>query len=201
MNFSLEDVKSIAPVDFITRRYTPVEDLNAGEKEVFLAELILCLEDLENAKPSWFDKFSSEVLVEFLELSHRYFAEHVLPGIERDLEVWTDHPECPKRVSDYGLYFFREFERGLFEHFKYEEEKLFPHALSPKGDFDFTDFESHHPHTTLDAGKLIILLSDKEEKVEKPMSYRILMEKLKTLDKELRLHEFIEENVLFDRCK
>jgi iron-sulfur cluster repair protein YtfE (RIC family) len=203
MDFSLNEVKSITSADTITARYSPQLASDLERRERFLAELLLCREDLAKAKPSWFDQFSDEVIVEFLRLSHQYFSDHMLPSIEHHLEIWVSHPDCPSRVADYGMFFLREFERGLLRHFKYEEEEIFrffgPGRLPLE--VNWNTFEENHPEPTLDLSKLITLLGNEDEGSEKPMSFRILIEKLRVLDRELQLHEFIEENVLFARLR
>jgi len=200
MNYSLTEVLGWTGANSFADRYKTILE-KEQQGNVLLAELILCMDDLEHAKPSWFDSFDTPVIVDFLTISHRHYLENVLPSIERQLEVLVQQRDCPILVSEYGLYFYREFRRGLMEHFSYEEEHLFPHVLKQEGrkEFDPTNFKSHHPHAAVDLNGLLMLMSSKGSSEEKSMSFRILMEMLSSLNKELKLHEFIEENVLLAR--
>ena len=64
MSYSLNEVLGITSKSAFAADYA--ERLSANPKgNVLLAELILCLDDLENAKPSWFDKLDTNVLVDF----------------------------------------------------------------------------------------------------------------------------------------
>ncbi|MGB6035882.1 MAG: hypothetical protein WBG42_06410, partial [Cryomorphaceae bacterium] len=177
--------------------------IKGTEGNVLLAELILCMDDLEHAKPSWFDIFETRVLVDFLIVSHRHYLDSVLPSVERQLEVLIQQRDCPELISEFGLYFFREFRRGLVKHFKYEEDHLFPFVLkmvnSDEESFDAKNFKDHHPHPPVDLQKLMMLMTSNGISEEKSMSFRILMEKLHSLHKELSLHEFIEDHVLLER--
>jgi len=200
MNYSLTEVLGCTGATTFADRYASILK-NGNQGNVLLAELILCMDDLEHAKPSWFDSFDTPVIVDFLTISHRHYLESVLPSIERQLEALVQQPDCPVLVSEFGLYFFREFRRGLVEHFDYEEEQLFPHVLKIEAttEFDPTNFKTHHPHAAVDLNGLLMLMSSKGGPEEKSMSFRILMEMLHSLEKELKLHEFIEENVLLAR--
>jgi len=202
MNYSLNEVLGCTKPTTFAERYTSLLE-NGTEGNVLLAELILCMDDLEHAKPSRFEIFDTKVLVDFLIVSHRHFLESVLPSLERQLEVLIQQPDCPELISEFGLYFFREFRRGLMEHFKYEEDQLFPYVLkvvnSNEENFDAKNFKAHHPHPPVDLQKLMMLMTSKGQSEERSMSFRILIEKLHSLNKELSLHEFIEDHVLLER--
>ncbi|MCH2215610.1 MAG: hypothetical protein MK086_10595 [Flavobacteriales bacterium] len=205
MSYSLNEVLGITSKSAFAQHYA--ERLSENPKgNVLLAELILCLDDLENAKPSWFDKFDTQVVVDFLVISHRHYSQSILPSIARQIELLVKQPDCPALISEYGMYFFKEFCSGLELHFEYEENHLFPYVLKMndekdklKRSFNEEEFNQHHPHPPVDLNSLLMLMNSTSETLEKSMSHRILIEKLESLSRELGLHEFIEANVLLPR--
>jgi iron-sulfur cluster repair protein YtfE (RIC family) len=202
MSYSLNEVLSITDSETFALRYMAILE-KESEGNVLLAELILCMDDLEHAKPSWFDKFNAAVIVDFLTISHRHYLKTVLPSIERQLDIFAKQQDCPALISEFGLYFFRQFRSGLISHFKYEEEQLFPAALkmldSSETSFDAENFKAHHPQSLVDLNGLMMLMNSNLDTEERSMSHRILIEKLNSLNKELSLHEFIEDGVLLER--
>lgn len=204
MNYSLTDVLGCTNASTFAERYVPLLE-NKTEGNMLLAELILCMDDLKHAKPSLFERFETSILVDFLILSHRHYTENVLPTIEKQLAVLIKQEDCPTLISEYGLFFFREFRNGLLAHFKYEEAHLFPFVEKKLPEdgviFNERSFRQEHPHQSVNMEGLLMLLTSKGKAGEKSMSHRILMEKLNSLDKELSLHEFIEEEVLMKRLE
>jgi len=204
MNYSLNEVIGITERKGFANRYN--DSLGANPNgNVLLAELLLCLENLETAKPSWFDRFDTKVIVDFLVISHGHYLNSALPVIERHIESLTLQNDCPPIVKEFGLFFYNQFAEGLKSHFEYEEKHLFPFVLTSEDasaeqrKFNEEDFKQHHPHPPVDLKSLLMLVNGKSNEKELSMSHRILLDKLNELDRELSLHEFIEENVLMTR--
>jgi iron-sulfur cluster repair protein YtfE (RIC family) len=204
MAYSLHEVLGCTNSTSFAERYSNFLD-KKSEGQLLLAELVLSMDNLENAKASWFEKFDTSVLIDFLIISHRYYSDSVLPSIERQLEVVVKQYDCPELLSEFGFFFYREFRTGLLNHFQYEEEQLFPFISDNKElrskPFNEEGFRKGHPQPQVDLKGMIMLMNSAGKSKEQSMSFRILHEKLHSLQKELSLHEFIEENVLMERLR
>lgn len=200
MLHSLKVARNLVPFDSITSRYEDGMEKTFEGKEELLTELLLCLDNPKSADPTWFKDFTTVDLVEFLELSHKYFSNRSLPSIERHLELWIMNSSCPESVARYGMAVFREFQKHLLAHFEFEENHLFPLALK-EGEDRNPYVELSHPEYSPNMENLIHFLETTEREKNPPMTYRIMMEKLRILERELDLHEFMEDKVLLPRVR
>jgi len=198
MNISLNDARQIANFDSLTGRGEKNTD-KVNEK--LLTELIFCLENPEIADPEWFKEFGTVELIDFLTASHQFYTNRSLPSIERHLEIWLGHPLCPESILRYGMPLFKEFQRRLLEHFLLEENRLFPMILEDGAAGSPSKYSLEHPHYSPDISTLSAFFSKGIKSANSPMAYRILMEKLRILERELKLHEFLEERVLATRIR
>ena len=89
----------------------------------------------------------ANTILSYLSESHKYYLEERLPHIESHLKRIVE--ACPARFGNTINRFFNEYKDEVENHFKYEEEVVFPYikslcnnALTPN--FSIHEFESNH---------------------------------------------------------
>ena len=89
----------------------------------------------------------ANAILSYLSESHKYYLKERLPHIESHLKRIVE--ACPARFGNTINRFFNEYKDEVENHFKYEEEEVFPYikslcnnALTPN--FSIREFESNH---------------------------------------------------------
>lgn len=89
----------------------------------------------------------ANAILSYLSESHKYYLKERLPHIESHLKRIIE--ACPARFGNTINRFFNEYKDEVENHFKYEEEVVFPYikslcnnALNPN--FSIREFESNH---------------------------------------------------------
>ena len=89
----------------------------------------------------------ANAILSYLSESHKYYLKERLPHIESHLQRIVE--ACPARFGNTINRFFKEYKEEVENHFKYEEEVVFPYikslcdkTLTP--DFSIHEFESNH---------------------------------------------------------
>jgi regulator of cell morphogenesis and NO signaling len=89
----------------------------------------------------------ANAILAYLSESHKYYLKERLPHIESHLKRIVE--ACPTRFGNTINRFFNEYKDEVENHFKYEEEVVFPYikslcnnALNPN--FSIREFESNH---------------------------------------------------------
>ena len=89
----------------------------------------------------------ANAILAYLSESHKYYLKERLPHIESHLKRIVE--ACPARYGNTINRFFNEYKEEVENHFKYEEEVVFPYikslcnnALNPN--FSIREFESNH---------------------------------------------------------
>ena len=89
----------------------------------------------------------ANAILSYLSESHKYYLKERLPHIESHLKRIVE--ACPARYGNTIKRFFNEYKDEVENHFKYEEEVVFPYikslcnkTLTP--DFSIHEFESNH---------------------------------------------------------
>ncbi len=86
-------------------------------------------------------------LLSYLSESHKYYVEERLPHIEFHLKRIID--ACPDKFGNTINRFFSEYKDEVSNHFKYEEDVVFPYInslynKSQKPEFTISEFKSNH---------------------------------------------------------
>lgn len=86
-------------------------------------------------------------LLSYLSESHKYYVEERLPHIEFHLKRIID--ACPDKFGNTINRFFSEYKDEVSNHFKYEENVVFPYInslynKSQKPEFTISEFKSNH---------------------------------------------------------
>ena len=162
------------------------------------------------------EKYSPEMIVEYLQYSHRYYLEKCLPEMEQAIHILLsdeadDHPLLPLLHS-----FYREYKTDLSAHIALEERRLFPyihHLLSwyrhvfpkPPADCPFSyavrDFTDHHSDTEGDLFVVRETIEKYRPAATNQSPYRILSARLHAFEQDLRVHALMEDEVLIPQME
>ncbi len=186
---------------------------HAATEPHFLVELMSGAEGVSRLDASKYQQWSVPVLLEYLERSHAFYLSKLIPEVEQSIEAFMSGLEAK---DGYLLSeTFRLFVSDLKKHFVYEEQTLFPYArllhgaesfpektpcirtyLSFYSVKEFTDQHGEDEYQLEDFMYLVSLLSKRSAE---PLYYRMAMQQLNRLSKDLRLHAFIEDEVLVQK--
>lgn len=140
-----------------------------------------------------------EFMVPYLMASHRYYLEERIPHIEQHLHHIADKVE-----PQYGAIlknFFDDYKTEVFNHFKYEEELVFPHLKQlneqrKDGNYHIQEFTKTHSN-------IEDKLSDLTQIIYKYLPGNVLPEEtielvfdVMELSSDLNKHTLIEDKIL-----
>jgi len=188
-----------------------VETVCHFAKAKFVQELTFSLADIHHASASLFMDFHIDVIVDYLMRSHSYYLNKALPEIGQTLnEVMRNYPD-QNWLGRYALPLYNKFVSDSEAHFLFEEQYLFPYALTVNANrkselrnfkgFSADVFEDVHQHCDTDLPKVISLLELRKAEFKDGMAYRILIKRLHSLELDMRLHTLIEDEVLIEKLK
>lgn len=140
-----------------------------------------------------------KTILSYLSVSHRYYVEERIPHIEHHLNRIIE--ACPERFGNTLQRFFKEYKREVANHFKYEEETVFPYINSlcdnaQEKKFSIHEFESNHSNIEDKLDDLMNILikylpADIFPKERIEISLDIM-----DLSSDLNCHTLVEERVL-----
>lgn len=145
------------------------------------------------------DSVDIDTILSYLSVSHRYYVEERIPHIEHHLNRIIE--ACPERFGKTLKRFFNEYKNEVANHFRYEEETVFPYINSlcddsAKKQFSIREFESNHSNIEDKLGDLMNILikylpADIFPKERIEISLDIM-----DLSSDLNCHTLVEERVL-----
>lgn len=145
------------------------------------------------------DSVDVKTILSYLSVSHRYYVEERIPHIEHHLNRIIE--ACPERFGNTLQRFFKEYKREVANHFKYEEETVFPYINSlcdntQEKQFSIHEFESNHSNIEDKLDDLMNILikylpADIFPKERIEISLDIM-----DLSSDLNCHTLVEERVL-----
>ena len=145
------------------------------------------------------DSVDVKTILSYLSVSHKYYVEERIPHIEHHLNRIIE--ACPERFGNTLQRFFKEYKREVANHFKYEEETVFPYINSlcdntQEKKFSIHEFESNHSNIEDKLEDLMNILikylpADIFPKERIEISLDIM-----DLSSDLNCHTLVEERVL-----
>lgn len=145
------------------------------------------------------DSVDVNTILSYLSVSHRYYVEERIPHIEHHLNRIIE--ACPERFGNTLQRFFKEYKIEVANHFRYEEETVFPYINSlcnnsQERKFSIHEFESNHSNIEDKLEDLMNILikylpADIFPKERIEISLDIM-----DLSSDLNCHTLVEERVL-----
>ncbi|MFN8436458.1 MAG: hypothetical protein U0V72_02375 [Cytophagales bacterium] len=156
-----------------------------------------------------FENVSASQIVFFLKRTHSYFLNKKLPEIEQAIGWSYGNDVFSIFIQD----FFTKMKTDLLEHIIMEEKKLFPYILYLENGIEnrliqdllekgycIDQYESeHNDQVEAEINKVKETILKTKDKAHNPLAYQLLINKLDTLELELRLHALIEDEILIPK--
>jgi iron-sulfur cluster repair protein YtfE (RIC family) len=146
--------------------------------------------------------FPQGKIIDFLCQNHNMYLNKLIPEIEqqflRILQMAPQHQSMTLKL--FAL--FRSFEQELKEHIIFEEKAMFPvirSSYSGAGKQNTNIFSQTHQQHDEEVFEILEALVKESDNLGHLMPFRMLLEKLKVLHSELRLHAAIEDELLFKK--
>jgi iron-sulfur cluster repair protein YtfE (RIC family) len=169
------------------------------EQGAFLLDVIGLFEEQPAAYPAHFHEYSIQMLVEYLQASHKLYQDVCIPEIEQRLYLLAQHPESREEALKLLLWF--SLVRGeLMAHMLREELHLFPaamrlaHGVPVAADQIMHMLEGHD-----DSFQELLQIAQHPLLHTGDPLCAIIREKLETFHTDLKVHAIIEEDVLVRR--
>ena len=179
----------------------------------FIHQLLKLFEDERSFKADDFNKFSLEVIVDYIRKTHTYYLSKKLLEIEQSINLLLQDYADGHPLLQVLHSFYARYKAHLTQHIAEEEHTLLPYilqmekaqmgvaikALSIDG-FSLQSFlDSHHDvEDDLQIAREAILQYNPPATNETP--YRILLSQLQVFEKDLAVHTLIEDHVLVPRA-
>ncbi len=185
-------------------------DWKASEEATFFAQLVNLFAEDPLLPIDQLKTFPSSVILSYLTKMHRYYLNKRLPEIEQQLVQLSSTPgELPETLASV----FSWLQKNMEKHFRIEEQSLFPYikelekVRNGKENFSslrmkYKDFsvqrfiESHHDEVENKLSEIKKYIVRSLSSMDQLFPYRILLLRLDELEKNLRLHAQIEDEVL-----
>ena len=185
------------------------EDKNAG----FLLDILLVFDDPSSFDEQTFLKYPLEVILEYLQFTHDYYLNKMLPQIGMHL-LQLENGEEKQQQLYWGLIrkLFNHWEKHLRLHIQQEETTLFPYVESlihhlkldesQKGSYSVNAFEMHHDDDDIESA-----LTDIRDYIEQSVGdiryihKMVLINQIKMFEKDLFIHGLIEDKVFVSKIK
>ena len=162
-----------------------------------------------------FDGYSVKSIIEFLKKSHQEFTGKAIPKVEQNfLMLLKNYPNNNQLQTLFNL--FIKFEIDLKHHISIEEKTLFPYTktlyrasianslqallLIHFGEYSVSDFANSHENNECYLGEIIHLL-EHQTGFENNITFNILLSQITQLNEEIKMHAWIEGNVLIKKVK
>jgi regulator of cell morphogenesis and NO signaling len=201
---------NVAKAHNIVYTYEELKDL--GVPPEFLLALLEVFEDQTVFKPANFDRFSLQVIIDYLRKTHRYYLDKKLLEIEQSIHLLVNaYPSAhPLLVLLHN--FYTDYKSHLSKHIEMEEGELLPYIIKleqadeSKGKLETTpsmtvkQFISQHHDTEKDLEEVSNTILSYSPPEGNQTLYRILLSQLQVFEKDMAVHAQIEDDVLLPRA-
>lgn len=183
----------------------------------FVVAVLTAVDDAPSIPENHFNHFSTPVVLDYLQHSHRFYLEVWIPEITHLLQhlvqISADvHPMLAALPA-----FWRSYRFELQKHFSMEEDGLFPYARllhqrsvakSPVRiktqdleRFSLEGFVHDHIDETDELAEIRTLLRKYAHSSSASFPYRILLHKLRLFEQDMHVHAHLEDHVLVPRLR
>ena len=183
----------------------------------FFSELLQLITKKNEFNPRYIHKFNINHTVKYLRNSHHSYQTAYLPDLKSYIDKLENLEEGRKKDCELLNKYFSDYRREFLEHLEYEDGNIFPYILELERSYTSGDPDSsllkrvrENPisnyvkkHSSLDEqlSDLKNLLIKYFKPFEHASVVRSLLKVLYELENDLKLHELIENQVLFPQVK
>lgn len=182
----------------------------------FFMELMQLIIKKYDFNIDYIDDFETKSTIKYLEMSHKSFLTESIPDIEiviQNLKFEETHRETDCNLL---LRYFEQYKAEVIEHLNYEDQYIYPYILNIEAALLSNKFHDvindvmHNSislyikkHNSLDEklNDLKNLIIKFFKPFESTKRVRMLLKLLYELEEDLKLHELIENKILFPRVQ
>jgi len=219
-------MESQFPINQILQRYQLPDDKNLlysyeefrriNIDQRFIYTLLKAFENEESFSEKEYEKFSLEIIIDYIRRTHRYYLTKKLCEIEQSIHILLkdysgNHPLLRILNS-----FFSEYTTDLTIHIREEEKQLLPYIkyllkfekteasaaefFIVTKDYSLQTFINSHHDTEQDLSNVRNAIRNYQPPKTNQTPYRILLTQLQAFEKDLSVHALIEDKVLIPRA-
>lgn len=196
--------------------YSYEELRRLGIDQQFIYTLLQTFEDENSFTEQAYEKFSLEIIIDYIQRTHSYYLTKKLLEIEQNIHIllkdYSDnHPLLPILKK-----FFSEYTNNLTTHIRAEEKYLLPYIkclvklenekteaenfLMEMNKYSLQIFIDSHQDTEEDLSQVRNAILEYHPPITNQTPYRILITQLQAFEKDLFIHALIEDRVLIPRA-
>jgi regulator of cell morphogenesis and NO signaling len=216
---------SAFPINQIMQRY----QLHAGNNllysyeelrrmdidQQFIYTLLQIFEDEKTFSEAEFEKYSLEIIIDYIQRTHNYYLSKKLPEIEQSINIllkdYSNHHPLLTILNS----FFIDYAAHLTAHIRAEEKQLLPYIknllkientetdlqqyFNTTGNYSLQSFIESHQDTEKNLSEVRNAILEYQPPITNQTPYRILLTQLQAFEKDLYVHAVIEDKVLIPR--
>lgn len=203
------------------QRYQPLSSMAGSGEGItiepdLIAILVKVFEDNRAFDVNAFDKFSLEMILDYVRRTHSYYVFRKLPEIEQSITILLKDYSAGHPLLPILHRFYADYQKNLTGHIRGEERELLPYIEyllgTSKGQMDVTEhfirtkdyslqqFIEHHHDTEMNIVEVEAAIKQYTPPSTSETPYRILVSQLEMLQKDLAVHALVEDRVLIPRA-
>jgi regulator of cell morphogenesis and NO signaling len=174
--------------------------------EGFFLLLIRSFSEMEECVEEDFSNIDVSQIIRYLKASHIYYQFKILPEIEQTSNRLARDLDVQSPLMIYLVSFIHSYKEELLDHIHEEEKKFFPYVLQLRNgiqteDYSVAQFERFHEkhQFEIDLARKVLLAIGVPPEFESQL--RFLDNQLKILQKDMAIHEFIEDLILVNKAR
>lgn len=196
--------------------YSYEELMRMDIDQQFIYTLLQTFEDEKTFSEKEYQKFSLEIIIDYILRTHRYYLTKKLCEIEQNIHILLKDYSGSHPLLHILNNFFYEYTADLTSHIRAEEKHLLPYIKCLlKFEKEETDVETYfaatknyslqtfidsHNDTEKDLSNIRNAILSYQPPITNQTPYRILITQLQAFEKDLSVHALIEDKVLIPRA-
>lgn len=182
----------------------------------FIYTLLQTFEDEKIFSEEDYEKFSLDLIIDYIHRTHSYYLTKKLPEIEQNIQIllkdYSDNHPLLHILNN----LFREYANELASHIRAEEKDLLPYIKSllnqqneekntgkhftEKSAYSLQTFIDNHQDQEKDLSYVRNAVLEYQPPATNQTPYRILITQLQAFERDLFVHALIEDRVLIPRA-
>lgn len=184
------------------RNFCRKNDIDEG----FFLLLIRSFSEMEECVEEDFSNVDVRQIIQYLKASHGYYQFKILPEIEQTSNRLAQDLDVQSPLMIYLISFINSYKEELLDHITEEENKFFPYVLKLRSgtqtdDYSVAQFERFHEKHQFEIDLARKVLMAIGVPLEFQSQLRFLDNQLKILQKDMAIHEFIEDLILVNKAR
>jgi len=198
----------------LVHHLTEMNDLQVDQQ--FIQTLLKMFEDDSCFPKEELEKHSLEIILDYIQRTHRFYLQKKLPEIEQSVEQLLANYDDQHPILPLLRNFYHNYKNDLTAHIRAEDQHLLPHirvlleteqeyfnptvvAQKIKG-YSLQQFIDTHEDTEGDLQAVRASIQQYQPIATNSTPYRILLSQLELFEQDLRVHALIEDQVLIPRA-